>query len=322
MTATILQQIALVLIYIACILTFLGIIGFTVIDIRTANLRKKLAKLPKNLKHRALTVIVYTRNCEDTIMYTLDSIKAQHYRALRVVVIDNNSDDTTKQIIKSYSAKLPIKLIAKRTTSSYVQTLQQAVKSVDTASLVLKLDSGNVLGNTLLRDINKKYYMKPSTGLAMVAVLPEIGFSYVQLAVTIRQLLSNRTRAVLELLGKTKIKSTSPFLGTSNNFQQLTDVVSSPKSIYEIPVSAISAGLFIYGVYNSIYFGSTQLLLSYVSLMLINVALIIFSSSQLDGRGKLVLFSTIPIIYFVVIVTAIFEQFSFINASKIYTVTD
>jgi glycosyltransferase involved in cell wall biosynthesis len=50
-----------------------------------------------------VSVIVTTRNNEETLQACLESIKAQSYQAVELIVVDNNSTDSTKAIAKRYT---------------------------------------------------------------------------------------------------------------------------------------------------------------------------------------------------------------------------
>lgn len=53
-----------------------------------------------------VSIIVTTKNSEDTLEKCLESIASQNYSQLEIVVVDNNSDDSTKSIAYKYTKKV------------------------------------------------------------------------------------------------------------------------------------------------------------------------------------------------------------------------
>lgn len=57
---------------------------------------------------KKISIITVCKNSEDTIIYTLNSIKSQTYENIEHIIIDGNSTDKTHSIIKDYIKKEPI----------------------------------------------------------------------------------------------------------------------------------------------------------------------------------------------------------------------
>ena len=58
--------------------------------------------------HPKISIITVCKNSEDTIRYTLNSIKSQTYKNIEHIIVDNLSIDETKNIIKHYINSEPI----------------------------------------------------------------------------------------------------------------------------------------------------------------------------------------------------------------------
>lgn len=56
---------------------------------------------------KKVSIITVCKNSEDTIMYTLNSIKSQTYKHIEHIIIDGNSSDKTKILVKDYIKKEP-----------------------------------------------------------------------------------------------------------------------------------------------------------------------------------------------------------------------
>ena len=57
----------------------------------------------KNMFLKKISIITVCKNSEDTIIYTLNSIKSQTYENIEHIIVDGNSKDNTIDICKSYS---------------------------------------------------------------------------------------------------------------------------------------------------------------------------------------------------------------------------
>ena len=57
--------------------------------------------------HPKISIITVCKNSEDTIRYTLNSVKSQTYRNIEHIIIDGLSNDQTKNIIKKYICTEP-----------------------------------------------------------------------------------------------------------------------------------------------------------------------------------------------------------------------
>ena len=51
------------------------------------------------------SIVNVTKNCEDTIIQTLNSVKMQTYEDYEHIVIDSFSDDNTYNLIENYDSK-------------------------------------------------------------------------------------------------------------------------------------------------------------------------------------------------------------------------
>ena len=57
--------------------------------------------------HPKISIITVSKNSEDTIAHTLNSIKSQNYQNIEHIIIDGKSKDKTIEIIKNYIKKKP-----------------------------------------------------------------------------------------------------------------------------------------------------------------------------------------------------------------------
>ena len=72
--------------------------------------------------HPKFSIITVCKNSEDTIRYTLNSIKSQTYKNIEHVIIDGVSNDGTINIIKEYiktDPQIPVTFISEEDEGIY-----------------------------------------------------------------------------------------------------------------------------------------------------------------------------------------------------------
>lgn len=118
------------------------------------------------MKNNSLvSVIVPTKNSENTIGLCIKSIKNQSYKNLEIIVIDNNSTDKTKEISKKYT-----KLIFNKEPERSAQRNYGAIKSK--GKFLLFIDSDMELTKNVVKDCVEKISLDRFKAL----VVPEKSF--------------------------------------------------------------------------------------------------------------------------------------------------
>ena len=123
----------------------------------------------KMFRHRPLiSVIIPTRNSEQSIKACLESVRQGSYRKHEIIVIDNASRDKTKQIIRDHIASHPkqrIRLVARRTDN--VRDITAAQKYVG-GELIMVLDPKSTLAKDALHRAVHHFSVNNSTNTLLV----------------------------------------------------------------------------------------------------------------------------------------------------------
>jgi glycosyltransferase involved in cell wall biosynthesis len=114
-------------------------------------------------KRRLITVLVETKNSQQTIEACLLSLIKSPYKNMEIVIADNASNDDTRKIIKQIIADYPkktIKLYSKRKESDSLNLLKYAFKKYIHGELVLTLSPDAVIDKKTLKAINLQFALE------------------------------------------------------------------------------------------------------------------------------------------------------------------
>lgn len=128
----------------------------TVFDIKHFRIMKEQKVHPTALNFRKrppVSIVVYARNNEDSIINCVDSIASGTYRNYHVIVIDNSSKDNTVRLVKEYVKSNPKKsiiIVKKRKIKPKAEAISSTVASLKT-SLAVVVDATDSLGKNYLK---------------------------------------------------------------------------------------------------------------------------------------------------------------------------
>jgi len=111
-----------------------------------------------------LSVLIPTYNGEAYLPFTFDSILNQNDSDIECIVIDDGSTDATLSIIKTYQAKLPIKLLRMERKGNWVANTNHAL-SIATGEYACFLHQDDVWLNNRLSVIKHIIEQFPGAGL-------------------------------------------------------------------------------------------------------------------------------------------------------------
>ena len=103
------------------------------------------------------SIVTVTKNCQDTIIQTLNSVKTQTYEDYEHIVIDSFSDDNTYNLIENYDSKKIIKKQIK--DNSCFEGLNNAYKHAKGQFIIL-LHSGDLFYSSKILENIKKISIK------------------------------------------------------------------------------------------------------------------------------------------------------------------
>ena len=137
----------------------LNVIGTTIYDLKSI---KKINFANKNkntrrIRNRPLiSVIAYSYNQATCVEKFLLSIKNGSYRKYQIILVDDFSDDDSTSIAKYFNKKYPkvdLKIIAKKTHSSFAHSVSYAVKRYAKGDLILITNVGTAPYSNALKNI-------------------------------------------------------------------------------------------------------------------------------------------------------------------------
>ncbi len=126
-------------------------------------------KDPKPLRYPSLTIMVPAYNSSDTIVRSLNMIKAMKYpQPFKIIVIDDASKDDTYDKIKDMKG---IKIIRNKVNAGKAASQNQVIEVVDT-ELLANIDSDTFPdADALMKTVG--YFNDKKTGAVTVLILPE-----------------------------------------------------------------------------------------------------------------------------------------------------
>ncbi len=110
-----------------------------------------------------MSIVVPTKNSEDVLGPTLESIKAQTYTNYELIVVDGHSTDRTREIAESHGAVYI-------TSSENLPAARNSGFAKAKGDIFLSIDSDMILDNNLLEEVSEK--MEGHGAL----VLSEVGY--------------------------------------------------------------------------------------------------------------------------------------------------
>ena len=109
------------------------------------------------MAHIACSLIITTKNEEASITRLLDSISSQTEKPDQVVISDAGSSDRTREIVTSFSSKIPIKLLKLSADSNRAVGRNKAIEA-STHEIILITDAGCILDPTWVEEMLKPFH--------------------------------------------------------------------------------------------------------------------------------------------------------------------
>lgn len=147
-------EVTLLIIAIAGFVGVLAAGGYDMLAIaRRPRLQERMRKLHKP-RQPAVTILIYTRNDEDTIGHCLQAVRQGSYRNYDVVVIDNVSSDGTRRAVRAFMKRYPnvtLRLYAKRKPVSVGAALEQGYRRSQKGEIIMTLSGASFPSRDLLK---------------------------------------------------------------------------------------------------------------------------------------------------------------------------
>ena len=116
-------------------------------------IQSKMRTLRKT-KQPWVTVLLYARNSEATVIESLKAVLKSRYYNYDIVVIDDRSEDRTSQLVKDFAAAhsaARITLLKRRVKRSTSEALQAGYRKSKHGEVVVSIKSGAAISNSFLK---------------------------------------------------------------------------------------------------------------------------------------------------------------------------
>ena len=116
-------------------------------------IQSKMRTLRKT-KQPWVTVLLYARNSEATVIESLKAVLKSRYYNYDIVIIDDRSEDRTSQLVKDFAAAhsaARITLLKRRVKRSAAEALQAGYRKSKRGEVVVSIKAGVIISNSFLK---------------------------------------------------------------------------------------------------------------------------------------------------------------------------
>lgn len=137
---------------------FILVITAGIFDTRQAMRSKSLRKARSRMRGEQrpiITVLVYAKNNEETIIKCLNSIHGNHYGRYDVVVVNDASSDGTKRRVRNFihqNLSKPFRLYSRRKRSSKTKALYEGYRRSKKGDLIMVIDGSTAMPDGFMKD--------------------------------------------------------------------------------------------------------------------------------------------------------------------------